>query len=210
MGFDPISLGLSGVQTLFGIGQSIFGGNKQKKAQDELENLQTPTYNSNASILDYYNKALQRYNTNPYQSQQYQYGIQQGQRNTAAGVNALQDRGSAVGGISRLIALQNDNALKQGISAEQEQDQRFGQLGGATQMKSADDQYAFGINKLMPYQKQLDLLTAKAGGGGDVLNAGLSNIFGGLSSATMANGSSNIFGKKGLSTNDFGYNNYPQ
>ena len=197
MGFDPVSLGIGATQ--FGIGalQSLIGGNKQKKAQEALENLQTPTYNANSSILDYYNKALQRYNTNPYQSQQYQYGIQEGNRNQAAGVNALQGRNSAVGGISRLIALSNNNALQTGISAENEQNQRFGQLGGATQMKSADDQYGFQINKLMPYQKQLDLLTAKAGGGGQVLNAGLSNIFGGLSGAA-----SNFLGNDNGSANN--------
>ncbi len=187
-GIDPVSLGLSGVQTLFGLGQSILGGIKQHKAQKSLENLQTPTYNPNSSILDYYNKALQRYNTNPYQSQQYQEGIQEGNRNTAAGIGALQDRGSAVGGISRLVALQNDNALKQGVAAENEQNQRFGQLGSATNMRAADQQYGFQINQLMPYQKQLDLLTAQAGGGKNVVNAGLQNIFGGLSSATTSSG----------------------
>lgn len=178
-----VAAAVGGVSLLTGGIQALGGHKKAKNAEREIENLKSPTYTPNSSILDYYNKALQRYNTNPYQSQQYQYGIQQGNRNTAAGVNALQDRGSAVGGISRLIALQNENALRQGMSAEQEQNQRFGQLGGATQMKASDDQYGFNINQLMPYQQKLQLLGMKAGAGANQENQGLTNIFNGLGNA---------------------------
>jgi hypothetical protein len=196
-GIDPVSLGLQGLQTVGGIIQSFIGGHKERKAEKALENLQTPTYEGSKSILDYYNKALQRYNTNPYQSAQYQYGIQQGNRNTAAGINALQDRNSAIGGISRLIALQNNNALQQGITATNQQTQNFSQLGQAAQAKSADDQYGFQINKLMPYQKQLSLLSAKAAGGANMLNAGLQNIFGGVQNASNANMANQLYGASG-------------
>jgi len=103
-GIDPISLATSATQ--FGIGalQSLFGGSREKKAEKALENLQTPTYGGSKSILDYYNQALQRYNTNPYQSQQYQYGLQQGNRSTAAGLNALQDRRSALDWVKQFIS----------------------------------------------------------------------------------------------------------
>lgn len=191
---------LGGGSLLLGGIQAISGHKKEKKAENAIENLQSPTYNPNASILDYYQKALNRYNTNPYQSAQYQYGIQQGNRNTAAGINALQDRQSAVGGVGRLIAQQNNNAIQQGITAENEQSQRFNQLGGATQMKAGDEQYGFNINKLMPYQQKLQLLGLKAQGGAQMENAGISNIFNGLGSAAVGMtgfyGGSNIFGKK--------------
>ncbi len=201
-GIDPVSLGLGGLQTLFGIGQSIFGGSRERKAENAIENLKSPTYTPNSSILDYYNKALQRYNTNPYQSQQYQYGLQQGARGTAAGIGALQDRGSAVGGISRLIALQNDNALKQGVAAENTQNQRFGQLGSAAQMSGNEGRYGFQVNQLMPYQQKLQLLGAKAGGGAQMLNAGFSNIFGGLGTASLGDlGGNNIFGNQKTNQN---------
>jgi hypothetical protein len=187
-GLDPLSLGLSGAQTLIGIGQSIFGGIREHKAIKALEAQKTPTYNPNKSILDYYNTALQRYNVNPYQSQQYQNDTQNASRNTAAGVGALQDRRSAIGGISRLTAIQNNSNLQAGINAENSQNQRFSQLGQATGMRSADDRYGFQINSLMPYEKQRELLGLKASGGANIMNAGLSNIFGGLSSASMIAG----------------------
>lgn len=180
-----VAAAVGGASLIGGGIQAILGGGKEKRANNAIQNLATPTYAGNKSLLDYYNTAMQRYNVNPYQTAQYQAGIQQGQRGTAAGINALQQGSpsSAIGGISRLIALQNQNALQQGIGAEQEQNQRFGQLGQAASMKAADDRYGFQINQLMPYQKQLDLLTAKAQGGAQTLNAGLSNMFNGLGTA---------------------------
>ncbi len=203
---------IGGSSLLLGGIQAISGAHKNKQGLKELANTQSPTYNPNSSIMDYYNKALQRYNTNPYQTSQYQTGIQQGARGTAAGINALQDRGSAVGGISRLIALQNNNALQQGNAAEQEQNQRFGQLGSATGMRAADEQKAFDINKLMPYQQKLQIAGLKASGGAQQENAGFQNMFSGLGSAGMLyssaqNGGS---GSKGIGINDMDYNNYPQ
>lgn len=199
-----LTVGVGGASLLAGGIQSIIGGGKEKRATNAIENLQTPTYNPNASIIDYYNKALQRYNTNPYQSAEYQAGIQQGDRNTAAGINALQDRGGAIGGISRLIALQNQNALNQGITATREQDARFGQLGQAANMRANEDRYGFQINKLMPYQKQLDLLTSKARGGAQMLNSGFSNIFNGLGTAALGfSGANNTGSKIPALTNSF-------
>jgi hypothetical protein len=178
--FNPLSLLTSGVGLVGGIAQSIIGGGRERRAENAIEALKTPTYTPNKSILDYYNTALQRYNTNPYQSAEYQYGIQQGDRNTAAGINALQSRNSAVGGISRLIALANDNALKQGVQATNEQNQRFGALGNATNMRARDEMTQYQYNQLLPYQKQLDLLAQKARGGAAMANAGYQNIFGAL------------------------------
>lgn len=179
-----------------GLGQAIFGGGKAKRAQKKLENLQTPTYGGSDSIMDYYNKALQRYNTNPYQSQQYQYATNQAARSTAAGLGALGDRRSAVGGIGRLAALQNDAALKAGMIAEDEQNQRFGQLGEAANMKTGDERLMFQMNKIAPYEKQYNLLSMKAGAGNEMMNAGLSNIFGGLAAAQDTKNINKIYGKK--------------
>lgn len=167
-------------QTALGVGQAIAGGIRTHKAEKALERLQTPRYTQAKSIMDYYNTALQRYNINPYQSQQYQYAQQVANRNLAAGVGALQSRASAVGGISRLAALGNEQGLKAGVEAEQEQNRRFGQLGQAAQLKAGEDRTAFQYNQLAPYEKQYNLLAMKAGGGAQTANAGISNIFGGL------------------------------
>jgi len=167
-------------QGILGIGQSILGGIKAHKAQKKLEKLETPFYGGSESIMDYYNKALQRVNTNPYQSAQYQYGQQQADRSQAAGINSLQDRRSAVGGISQLSAMRNDAALRGGIAAENEQNQRFGQLGEAAGMKGADERLQFQYNKIAPYEKKYNLLSMKAGAANQTTNSGLQNIYGGL------------------------------
>ena len=191
MGLDPISLASAATQTGIGLLQSVFGGGKAKKAQKQLENLQTPTYDYSKSINDYYNSALQNYNTNPYQSAQYNYATNAANRNTATGISALQDRRSAVGGVSRLAAINNDAALKAGMVAEQQKQQNLGRVGEAANMKTADDRYGFQINKIMPYQKQLQLLGMKAGAGSTQQNQGMQNVFGGLSNIGMLSANRN-------------------
>jgi hypothetical protein len=173
------------LQTGAGLLQSVFGGRQAKKAQSEIENLKTPTYQSSAPINDYYNKALQRYGINPYQSQEYQYAMNGANRNFASGLNALQSRRSAVGDVNRLSAINNDAALRAGVTATNQQTQNFNQVGQGAQMKAADDRYGFQINSIMPYQKQLQLLGMKAGAGNTTQNQGFQNIFGGLSNLSM-------------------------
>ena len=200
------------VQAGGGLLQSILGGSKAKKAESALENLKTPTYNANKGIMDYYNTAMQRYNVNPYQSQQYQYGQQQSNRNLSAGIGALQDRRSAVGGISRLAAGANDAALRNGMAAEQEQGQRFNQLGGATQMKAGDDRMAFQYNQVAPYEKNYNLLAMKAGAGANMQNAGIQNAFNGLSSLSMLGSdytNNQPYGTASKQANGYGENNVP-
>ena len=63
---DPIS---STIQTLTGLGQLLFSG--KGKAEKALE-AQANSYQTPSSILDYYNKALNRYTPNAYQSAGYQ------------------------------------------------------------------------------------------------------------------------------------------
>lgn len=179
-----------------GLVQSILGGNKAKKAQKKLEGLQTPEYGGSSSIMDYYNKALQRVNQNPYQSQQAQYASQMADRSQAAGINALQGRGSAVGGISRLSALRNNAALQAGAQAEGQQMQNMGMLGDAAGMKTQDELRQFQQNKIAPYEKQYNLLSMKAGAGNEMMNSGLSNIFGGLGAAQDTMNINKIYGKK--------------
>lgn len=172
---------LGAIQT--GIG--FFGG---RKARRELENLSTPSYAPNAAISSYYKTALDRYQTNPYNSQQYTVAMQNARRNQAAGLSALNERRGGVAGVSRLTALTNDAALKAGVQAEQQQNARFQQLGSATQAKAADDRYGFQINQMLPYQKKYNLLTQKVQGMNQLLNSGLSNLYGGITGGAGAGG----------------------
>lgn len=172
-GIDPISIGTSATQGIVGGIQAIIGAHKAKKAQRQM-NQMIDSYKPNESIMDYYNKALNRYNSNPYQSTEYQMNMRNADRTTATGLNALGDRRSAVGGVSRLAALQNDASINAGAQAESEQGQRLAQLGQATAMKVPEDKYKF--------EAKYNLLGQKAGAANQTANAGISNIFGGLGS----------------------------
>jgi hypothetical protein len=163
-----------------GLIQSIFGGIRAGRAQRQLENLQSPTYTPNQSIMDYYNKALSRYNVNPQDSALYKSQQRNIQRGVSGAISSLNDRRSALMGLPSILQAQNDATLNAEVAAENEKSQRFGQLGGATEMKAGEDRMAFDINKLKPFERKYNLLAMKAGGANQIGNAGLSNIFRGL------------------------------
>lgn len=174
-GFDPVSLGLSGLQTAVGIGQAIGGAIGAHRAQRKLEKM-VDSYQPNQSIMDYYNKALSRYNANPYDSAMYRMQQQNAGRGLTTGLNSLQDRRSALMGLPSLVSGYNDANLKAAAAAEGQQAQALSQLGGATQMKAAEDSKKFDM--------KYNLLAQKASGGNQVLNAGMQNIFGGIGNAS--------------------------
>lgn len=163
-----------------GLAQSIFGGGKAKKYQRQLENMQSPTYNQNQSILDYYNKALDRYNVSPTDTSLYKQQMRDINRGVATGINSLQDRRSGLGGISSILRASNDAKLNANVAAEQQREQRFGQLGTATGMKANEDDKAFQYNQMMPFERKFNLLGMKAGAANQTFNSGLNNIFGAL------------------------------
>lgn len=191
----PLAIPL--IQAGAGLVQSIIGGGKARKAQKELEQLQTPTYTQNQSILDFYNKALQRNNVDPYSSNLYKMQQQGIQRSTAQGLGGLQDRRSGLAGISSLVQGQNDSLLRAGVAAEENQNQRFGQLGQAAAMKAQEDNTAFHYNQVAPYEKQYNLLAMKASGANQTTNAGLQNIFGGLGNASQISLAKQMYGSSG-------------
>ena len=191
-------------QAALGIGQSIFGGGKARRAQKELEGM-VNNYKPNQSILDYYTKALNKYNANPYQGAGYQAANQFAQRGVASGINALQDRRSALAGVGGLVQGANDANLKAVAQAENQQSQDLAQLGQATQMKDREDKYKF--------ENKYNLLSMKAGAANQTANAGISNLFGGLGGITdyaMINKMYGGGGNGGSKTSPYsigGYNN---
>jgi hypothetical protein len=98
----------------------------------------------------------------------------------------LQDRRSALGGISRLAQGQADALTNLGVSAEAQRNARFSQLGGAAQMKAAQDKYLFDINEMTPYNRMLALKQMKAQSANARQAAGLQTLAGGLSNAANA------------------------
>lgn len=163
-----------------GLIQSIGGAIQAKKAQKQLENLQSPAYAPNQGILDYYSKALQKYQTSPYDTLQYKTAVNNAQRGTATGLDSLRGRGGAVAGVSSLIANQDNNLLNAGVQAEKQKAQEFNILGKAAGMKAGEEKTAFNINQMQPFERQYNLLAAKASGGNKIEGAGISNIFQGL------------------------------
>ena len=185
MSFATIGITSAVLSTGLGAYTAISADTKQKRAQRNLENLakNSPLYKADKSIDDYYQQALNRYKENPYQSQQYQMGAMNARRATAQGLGALQDRRSAIGGISRLEAGQNAAMQSLGAQAEGQRNQRFNQFGNATQMKSADYQRQFDINQMTPYNRRLQLEQMKGAAAGEQFNAGMQMIGQGLSTA---------------------------
>lgn len=182
-------------QGVIGLAQTIGGWVQQHKATKALNNLQSPTYTPNQSIMDYYNKALSRYNTSPYDSSLYKQQQKNIQRGVATGLSALQDRRSALMGITRLTQAQNDATLNAGVQAENQQNQRFGQLGQAAGMKAGEERTAFDINQYQPFERKYNLLAMKAGGGAQVMNAGIQNAYGSFNSLSQRNMIDKNYGK---------------
>ena len=194
MSFVAVSVGTAAL----GAGQAVSGAITQGKALRQLERLKTPTVAPSKSINDYYQEALNRYNVNPYTSRLYQVQQQQVVRNLATSLNASSDRRGGLATVGGSEQAANDAMLKAGTAAEQQQSQRFGQLGGASGMKDKNDQYVFGINQMLPYQKQAQLLSQKASAGGQMLNAGLQNISGAAQNYGEFESSKNMYGSQGL------------
>jgi len=184
---DPLTLSLisSGIQAGIGALQTATSGAKARERELEAYAKQSPLYKGSKSIDDYYQEALNRYKENAYQSQQYQLGAMNARRAAAQGLGALQDRRSAIGGISRLEAGQNAAMQNLGVQAEAQRNQRFGQLAGATQMKTGEEYKKFDINQMTPYNRQLGLKQLKAQAANERYNAGLQMIGGAASNAAM-------------------------
>ena len=177
-------------------GAQAIGSNKRRKSREkDLDEYakQSPLYQGSKPISEYYQQALNRFQENPYQSQQYKMGAMNAQRATAQGLGALQDRRSAIGGISRLAASQNDAMQNLGAQAEAQRNARFSQLGGATQMKNADLMQQFDINKMTPYNRQFGLKQMKSQAANAEYAQDVSNTFNALgnmaSAGMMANNS---------------------
>lgn len=174
-GMDLLGIG-SAIQGVTGLAQTIGGWIQQGKATKKLEKLQSPTYAANKGILDYYNTALSRYGVSPTDSAMYKRQNRDIDRGVAQGINSLQDRRSGIAGVSSILRAANDAKLDANVAAEEQRNQRFGELGNATQLKAGEERTEFDINKQQPYERKYNLLAMKAGGGNQIMNSGLSNL----------------------------------
>lgn len=172
---------LAGGQALLGGIQALTSGNKRRERELNEYAKQSPLYTPNKYINDYYQQSLNRYNENPYQSQQYQIGAKNIQRATAQGLASFQDRKGGIGGAARLAESQISGLQNLGASAEAQRNVRFGQYGQAAQAKAGEDYRAFDINQMTPYNRQLQLKQMAAQAANERFNSGLSMIAQGAS-----------------------------
>lgn len=168
-----------------GVAQMVGANKAQKRAQAELERqaANNPLKKESKALNDYYQEALNRYKESPYQSAAYQQTMQNARRTTASGLSALQDRRSAIGGISRLGGLERGASQGAVAQGEQMKAQRFSELGRATQMKKGAEDELFDTNVMTPYQRKLQLEQMKGAAAGERYNAGMQMVGQGLSNA---------------------------
>jgi len=185
---------MSGVQALGGLGQMIFSG--RKKAERELNALQMPTAQGSRSISNFYNEALGRYNVSPTDSAMYRRQQQNINRGLATGLNSLRGRGSALAGAGMLFGGASDASLNAEVTAENERNRRFSQLGQAAGMQTEDERRLFDINQMQPFMRKDRLAQMKLAAANARFDAGMANIAGGASNAAMLMGR----GKKGGDT----------
>jgi hypothetical protein len=211
----PVTIGLiaAGTQALAGAGQAIFSGRAKRERELDALAKRSPLYKGSKSVDDYYQEAMNRYKENPYQSLQYQVGQKNIQRAMATGLSGLQSRGSAIGGIGRLFGAQTDAMANLGAQVEGQRNARFGQLGGATQMKTGEEYKKFDINQMTPYNRQLGLAQYKSQAANDRYNAGVQMVGSALGNAAnvgmmSASGGKGLGGKTGASTGSMNLNPY--
>lgn len=197
----------------YSVYSSARAASQRKKAEQGLENMKTPTYQPNQSILDYYQKTLQKYNTSPTDSAEYKLQKQNIQQGTTQAIAAGNDRRMGGASVPAIIQNQNNSLLKASVAGEQRKSQDLARLGQATQMKAGEDKAVWNQNSLAPFEKNYNLKAMKAAGQAQVQNASMQNAYNNLNAAASiynsgkgdsnggggGNGSnwlSNIFGKK--------------
>jgi hypothetical protein len=174
-----VAAGVASAALTASVVKTISASSKKKKAEKELEKY-ADSYKPNQSILDYYNKALQRYSVNPTDSALYKNLTKTADSSAAWGIGALQDRRSGQAGISSILRGRNDAYLNAGVVAENEKSNRLNQLGGATTLKAAEDKY--------PFEMKYNLLSMKAGGANARLMAALNSFNNSANSSAQAGG----------------------
>jgi hypothetical protein len=174
-----IGLAAGAAKTLSGVGQTAFSG--QRRAERDLTKQieAIPEYTKSPSILEYYEQARQRYGVSPTQTAMYKRQMQNIQRAGATGLAGARGTAARMGAASSIARSLSDATLGAEVAAEAEQNRRFGQLGAAAQMMRGEDVMKQ-QRDLMKQEQRIRQAAAKAKGRADVKQAGITNIFGGL------------------------------
>jgi len=171
------------VPAAIGAYEAISGGIRNAQARKAAQNMQQTPYAPDSGIQQFYQEALNRYNTSPYNSLLYGMQQQNVNRSQNTALMGLQNRRDAIGGISSVVQSGNDSLLKAAGVAQNQRNQAFNVLGGAARSNAQQNQLAYNINTAQPFQRQFQLALARASGGAQVEQAGIGNIAGGLGAA---------------------------
>lgn len=169
----PVTIGAitAGVQAIGGTAQLIAGARMAKKNK-------APTYEIPAEVSQNLSDA-QRMALEGMPAEQKQQYVQNLQRSTMFGLNAMNDRKAGLAGLSSLVQNQNDaygNLLSMDAQARQQNQQLLmQQRENMAQYK--DKQFDF--NKVQPYLQKAQAAQALQG-------AGIQNILGGLQTGINA------------------------
>jgi hypothetical protein len=135
-----IPAGLSVFQTLKSISSESKATEKERKTKEEFAKLKP-----NESILDYYNKAYNQYNPNPYQSLFYNQQMKNINRGAATALNAAQQRRGGLAAIPSITQGMNDASQKAAAGSEAMGAQALGRLGQAAGAKAAEENRIKGL-----------------------------------------------------------------
>lgn len=167
-----------GVGAATGIAQIAAAGKRKKERALEAQAANIPKFAGSPSLDQYYQQALQQANTAAQQSAMYKQGQNLAARNLAQGASLIQTGNIGQGAVSKLVQGANDATMSNLARAEAQKEQRFGRLGQAVGMKSAEDVRKFQINQMQPWEAKYNLLAARAAQAAQQQQAGLQNITG--------------------------------
>jgi hypothetical protein len=170
----------SAIQAGTGLLQTGIGLLSYHKNMNELNKLPNPQYQESKAISDYYNEAQNRYNISPYASNFYNEAKRNAEQGFSQGIDALQSRRSAVGNIGALYGAEQSALGGAAAKAEGMRTQAFSQLGTAARMKEQEDQKAFDINQMMPFERKYNQIMSKMQANAQLTNAGLGNVTSGI------------------------------
>jgi hypothetical protein len=172
-------------QAGLGAYQALTSGRGAAERDFESFAKKRPLAKASPTLENYYQKTLSAANENPYQSAQYMIARQEADRRLASGLGALQQRGGAISGISKLDLMRTD-AQNQAIrNAESLRGQNLNRLGQSTQMKTAQDRYLYDVNEATPFNTMLGIKQMKSQAANERYNAGLNMIGGAASNYAM-------------------------
>jgi len=184
-----IPLITTGISLLSSANQKAQAKRAEKQAEESLNN--APKYSPNQSILNYYQQALQKYNTSPTDTAEYKMNKQNIKQSTVQALSSLNKLRS--GDIGNIIQGQNNSLLKASVNAENRKAQEFAALGNATNMKAGQEAKAFQQNELYPFEGKYNLMTMKAAGNRAASRQSLQNAYNnaGAAVSTLSGGDSN-------------------